>query len=311
VGVDLGVACGRRRTRAVIAGALASGHLRRKALLTQSIDMPNARNGSVVVNYDIRGAGPAAILFNHTSTSNLSWSERFLESLAETFTVVTPDYRGTGLSSPALDEFSLADLAADGIAVLDSEGIEKALVIGTSMGGAVAQEFALNYPRRLSSLVLLGTFAGNEHFVRPDPSVIALFEQALRLESKIERWRHALPATFSGAYLREHEDLALELELKGFRYTTEDTLRWHGQAVSKFEAYDRLRSVSARCLVIHGTADPIMPFENGQILAGRLTNSEFIALESVGHLPAVEKPLEIADRIRRFVRKSTLDHPSD
>jgi pimeloyl-ACP methyl ester carboxylesterase len=273
--------------------------------------MPNARNGSVVVNYDIRGAGPAAILFNHTSTSNLSWSERFLESLAETFTVVTPDYRGTGLSSPALDEFSLADLAADGIAVLDSEGIEKALVIGTSMGGAVAQEFALNYPRRLSSLVLLGTFAGNEHFVRPDPSVIALFEQALRLESKIERWRHALPATFSGAYLREHEDLALELELKGFRYTTEDTLRWHGQAVSKFEAYDRLRSVSARCLVIHGTADPIMPFENGQILAGRLTNSEFIALESVGHLPAVEKPLEIADRIRRFVRKSTLDHPSD
>lgn len=264
--------------------------------------MPNVRNGSVVVNYDIRGAGPAAILFNHTSTSNLSWSERFLESLAEELTVVTPDHRGTGLSSPALDEFTLADLAADGIAVLDAEGIERALVIGASMGGAVAQELALNFSDRLSSLVLLGTFAGNKHFVPPDPSVIELFEQALELESKIERWRHALPATFSGAYLRENEDLALELELKGFRYTTEDTLRWHGQAVSKFEAYDRLPSVSARCLVMHGTADPIMPFENGQILAGRLTNSELIALEGVGHLPAVEKPLETANRIRHFAR---------
>jgi pimeloyl-ACP methyl ester carboxylesterase len=208
--------------------------------------MPNVRNGSVIVNYDIRGAGPAAILFNHTSTSNLSWSERFLESLGEELTVVTPDYRGTGLSSPAAEEFSLADLAADGIAVLDAEGIEEAVVVGASMGGAVAQEFALNFPGRLSSLLLLGTFAGNEHFVRPDPSVIELFERALELESKVERWRHALPATFSGAYLQENEDLALELELKGFRYTTEDTLRWHGQAVSKFEAYDRLGRRSRR-----------------------------------------------------------------
>ena len=266
--------------------------------------MPNVRNGSMVVNCDIRGAGPAAILFNHSGTSNLSWSERFLESLAEELTVVTPDYRGTGLSSPVSEEFSLADLAADGVAVLDAEGIERAAVVGTSMGGAVAQESALNFPDRLSSLVLLGTFAGNEHAVGPDAKSVALFEQALKLDSKIERWRHALPATFSGEFLRENEDLALELELKGLRYSTEETLRWHGQAVSKFEAYDRLPTISAPCRVMHGTADPIMPFENGRILAGRLKNSEFIALEGVGHLPAVEQPLETADRIRRFVRKS-------
>ena len=117
--------------------------------------MPNTRNGSIVVNYDIRGVGPTAILFNHSGTSNLSWSERFLESLVEAFTIVTPDHRGTGLSSPALSEFSLADLATDGLAVLDAEGIEEAVVIGTSMGGAVAQEFALNFPDRISSLVLL------------------------------------------------------------------------------------------------------------------------------------------------------------
>jgi pimeloyl-ACP methyl ester carboxylesterase len=56
-------------------------------------------------------------------------------------------------------------------------------------------------------------------------------------------------------------------------------------------------------LVVHGTADPVITFKNGEILAGRLTNSELIALEGVGHLLAVEKPLETADRIRRFARK--------
>jgi pimeloyl-ACP methyl ester carboxylesterase len=265
--------------------------------------MPHVRNGPIVVNYDVRGAGPAALLFNHTSSSNLSWSERFLESLAEELTVVTPDYRGTGLSSPASEQFSLADLAADGIVVLDAEGIDEALIIGASMGGAVAQEFALNFPDRVSALVLLGTFAGNKQLVHPDSSVIELLERALAIKSKIERWRRALPASFSYSYLRENEDLALELELKGFRYTTEETLRWHARAVSQFEAYDRLPSISAPCLVMHGTADPVIPFKNGEILAERLTNSELIALEGIGHLIAVEKPLETADRIRRFARE--------
>jgi pimeloyl-ACP methyl ester carboxylesterase len=146
----------------------------------------------------------------------------------------------------------------------------------------------------------MGTFAGNEHLVPPDPGPVALFEQALAIESKIERWRHALPATYSPDFLQHFEDLALELELKGLRYTTDDTLRWHGQAVSRFEAYDRLSSVAARCLVIHGTADPIIPFENGEILARRLSDAKMVALEGVGHLPAVEKPLEVADIIRRF-----------
>jgi 3-oxoadipate enol-lactonase len=265
--------------------------------------MPNTRNGSVVVNYEVRGAGPAAILFNHTSTSNLSWSERFLETLAEALTIVTPDYRGTGLSSPALTEFTLADLAADGIAVLDAEKIDRATVIGASMGGAVAQEFALSFPDRVSALVLLGTFSGNKHLVPPDPRVIKIFERALEVETKVERWRQALPATYSQEFLRGHEDLALELELKGLRYTTDDTLRLHGRAISAFDAYDRLPSVAVRCLVIHGTADPVIPFENGEILAERLPGSELVALQDVGHLPAVERPLETADLIRRFVAK--------
>lgn len=262
--------------------------------------MPKIHNGSNLVNYDTRGTGPAAILFNHSGTSNLSWSERFLETMAEAFTIVTPDHRGTGLSSPASSEFSLADLAEDGRAVLQAQGVDQALVIGTSMGGAVAQEFALNFPDQVSALVLLGTFAGTQHRVLPDPDVMTLMERASKVASKVERWRQMLPTIYSPTFLQQYEELALELELKGVRFATEETLKWHGRAVSNFEAYDRLPSLAVPTLVIHGTDDPIIPLENGKILARRISHSEFVPLEGVGHLPAVEQPLDVAARIRNF-----------
>jgi len=264
--------------------------------------MPAAHNAKTVVNYDRLGSGPAALLFNHSGTSNLSWSERFLETLAKSFTVIAPDHRGTGLSSPAKSEFSMADLAADGRAVLDREGIERAIVIGTSMGGAVAQEFALIFPERASSLVLIGTFAGNTQRVPPDPWVIELIERASRIGDKVERWRQMLPTVYSSTFLEQHGDFALELELKGLRYATEETFEWHGLATRKFEAYERLAGLSLRTLVIHGTADPIMPFENGRILARQVPNSKLVALDGVGHLPAVEEPIATAGRIREFAR---------
>ena len=270
----------------------------RKCLIEN--DMPTTKIGSSLIYYDIRGTGPAALLFNHSGTSSLSWSERFLEALAEELTVITPDHRGTGRSSHASVEFSLADLAADGRAVLDEERIDEAVIVGTSMGGCVAQEFALGFPQRVSSVVLMGTFAGAKLRVPPDPHVLELLEPPAKPLSKVESLRRMLPSIYSPRFLAQHEDLALELELKGRLFNTAETLKWHGVAVSKFDAYDRLPSISAPTLVVHGTDDPIIPIENGEILAGRIPNAEFVSLEGIGHLPAVEAPMEMAGRILSF-----------
>ncbi|MEJ2133058.1 MAG: alpha/beta hydrolase, partial [Gammaproteobacteria bacterium] len=216
--------------------------------------MPSARNGSIVVHYDVRGTGPAAILFNHSGTSSLAWSERFLEAMAEHLGVVTVDHRGTGQSSAVSGgPLSMAELASDALAVLEQEGIESAVVIGTSMGGAVAQEFALAYPRYVSTLVLLGTFAGNAQLVPPEPAVVDVMREASGTKSTIARWRRILSVTYSAKFLAQHEDVALELELKGARFTTDETIASHADAVSRFEAYDRLPAISASTLVVHGT----------------------------------------------------------
>lgn len=103
--------------------------------------------------------------------------------------------------------------------------------------------------------------------------------------------------------MKEHEDLALELELKGSRFTTADTIARHGAAVAAFELYERLPSITAPTLIFHGAADPIIPASNGEVLAERIPHSEYVELADVGHLPAVEKPLEVADRVLRFAHQ--------
>lgn len=99
----------------------------------------------------------------------------------------------------------------------------------------------------------------------------------------------------SAKYLAENEDLALELELRGSRFTTDETVARHGAAVGGFDAYERLPA-----LVIHGADDPIIPVKNGELLAIRIPGSVFMALEGIGHLPAVAVPLQIAGLIQDF-----------
>ena len=265
-----------------------------------------------LIGYDVRGKGPAAMLFNHSGTSSLSWSERFLEALAETLTVITIDYRGTGHSSLGSTPFSLRDLAADGRAVLQKEGIARTAVIGTSMGGAVAQEFVLAFPAQVTMLVLLGTFAGQRHRVAPAPEVLEIVEEVLPRWDElgsIERWRRLLPTLYGPSFLREHENLALELELKGSRFTTSGTIARHGEAVGAFESHDRLPAISVPTLVVHGAEDPIIPAKNGAVLAGRIPDAAYIELEGVGHLPAVERPLEVADHVLHLARQAAPDGP--
>lgn len=168
------------------------------------------------------------------------------------------------------------------------------------MGGAVAQEFALQFTGNVDSLVLLGTYAGESVRVAPEPWVDDLYSSVLQERDVIKRWRMLLPTVYGAEFLERHEDVALELELKGARYTTNESLEQHGAAVRAFDAYERLSALDVRTLVVHGTADPIIPIANGEVLADRIRNSEFLRLERVGHLPATECPLDMADKINRF-----------
>jgi pimeloyl-ACP methyl ester carboxylesterase len=118
-----------------------------------------AHNGPVTIAYDVRGRGAPLVLIQGVGIGRWGW-EPVADRLARRFQVVTIDNRGIGDSDAPRGRASTRTLAEDVVAVLDHAGIPKAGILGTSLGGMVAQELALAHPERVDRLVLVATLPG-------------------------------------------------------------------------------------------------------------------------------------------------------
>ena len=126
-----------------------------------------ARNGPVAVAYDLRGRGSPLVLIQGVGVGRWGW-EPVADRLARRFQVITIDNRGIGASDTPPGHYSTRAMADDVLAVLDHAGIRQASVVGTSLGGMIAQELALAHPERVDKLVLVATIPGGPRS-RPMP----------------------------------------------------------------------------------------------------------------------------------------------
>ena len=125
--------------------------------------MRPAVNGVVELAYDIEGSGPDLLLVAGTASTRLLWS-LVRPQLARSFRTIAFDNRDAGASTIATGPYTLSDLCADAVAVLDAAGSKRAHVLGHSMGGAIAQQIALDAPDRVASLTLACTWARGDGY---------------------------------------------------------------------------------------------------------------------------------------------------
>src|SRR6266852_2712676 len=121
--------------------------------------MLEARNGDVRLAYEVRGEGEAVLFVHGLGYDRLGWGP-LPGLLARDYRVITFDNRGVGESDVPDGPYSVAQMTADAVAVLDAAGRERAHVVGVSLGGFIAQEIALTYPERVQKLVLASTSPG-------------------------------------------------------------------------------------------------------------------------------------------------------
>lgn len=248
---------------------------------------------------------PAILLLNGASLSMLGWDEKFCTQLAETGRfVIRFDPRDTGRSTcypPGEAKYTLNDMADDAMVVLDHYRIDKAHIVGLSMGGSIAQLAALGHPNRVLSLTMImatpdlvsiSDAIGGKEISLPGPSEKVLkslatnaFECDWSNREEVINKRTAFFGDVVGTAHPYDEKYFRTLFAKEFdRAKSYASINNHGLVVAATERWhDRLGSIQVPTLIIHGTEDPFVRFEHGEALRACMPGSILLPMQGVGH----------------------------
>jgi pimeloyl-ACP methyl ester carboxylesterase len=254
-------------------------------------------NGPVRIAYDVRGRGRPLVLIQGVGIGRWGW-EPVAARLARRFQVITIDNRGIGASDTPPGPFSTRAMVQDGQDVLDHAGIQQANVLGTSLGGMVAQELALTHPERVDRLVLVATLPGGPRS-RPIPlGTTYLFAAAPFLTDKA-RLRQFVSNALGPATRRRRPEIAERLAAAKLAHPQSEPA-WRAQVATGmlFNPLGRQRDITQPTLVIQGTADRVVDPGNAGVLADLLPNVRVELFDGAGHLLYWEQP-------RRFTRVVT------
>lgn len=267
--------------------------------------MAKAGVGGISIDYEMRGQGPPLLMFCGFRRSRVIWGEAFLAPLAERFTLVLPDNRGTGNSSKPEGDYSIEAFADDGAAVLDSAGIEAAHVFGVSMGGMIAQRFASRHSRRTRGLAIGCSNGGGDSVIPPEREIwelLRLLPNEQMDAREVARRQEA--AYYTEPFMASNRTLIDEqFRTVNANPTPDFAVKGHLAAIEAFDGRGDLAAIGAPTLVITGDGDRLIVPENSKVLAEAIPGAELCILADAAHFFWVEKPGQSAQRLIDFFGK--------
>jgi pimeloyl-ACP methyl ester carboxylesterase len=275
----------------------------------------------ITLEYEIHGEGDPLLLVMGLGGQLVAWPASFIAGLVDRgFKVITFDNRDIGLSTKidaapptklqsamvsisrrfAKSAYLLSDMAKDAVGLLDALSIERAHVVGMSMGGMIAQTMAIEHPSRVRSLTSIMSTTGNPRVGRPKTSVVV---RALKLtggsrETFADR-QAALFKLFSGSLydeleIREVAQLSLERD-----FTPDGTARQMAAIMASPDRTPQLKKLNVPTLVVHGLEDGLVQPSGGYATTKAIPGARLLAFPDMGHnLPQARIP-EILDEIKR------------
>jgi pimeloyl-ACP methyl ester carboxylesterase len=242
--------------------------------------------------YEANGSGePVVLIGGLTSTLEL-WAQQ-VPALAARYRVITPDNRGSGRSTVMPDDGdrSIATFAADLLFLLDALELERVRLVGASMGGMIAQEFALRYGDRLVSLCVACSHAGGPEVVAAEPAAVQALVRGSGDDATAAERSAALRVAFHERTLVDNPAAITGYEESKRRWPhARDEVTQRVTAVSRWRADDRLTSLRVPTLYLTGDSDQLVPPENSRRLAARVPHAELAIVERAGHVFMCERP---------------------
>ena len=250
-----------------------------------------------------RGRGPV-VLLAHGMWCDASMFDRLAEDLARDHRVLIPDLRGHGRSAVPKSPWRITDLADDFAVLLDELGVQRVTLLGFSMGGMAAVDFALRYGNRLDNLALVGTSAAAEELVRA--AEIRTLARLIQVTGQPRLLaREASRAAFSVGFRESNSALVARWESTVRAMSNPGLIHALRAVAGRQSLLERLGEIQVPTVVVTGGADRVVKPRWSREMHRRLRRSRLITYPGVGHAVPTERPTEVA-ALLRGLRAGTL-----
>ncbi len=284
--------------------------------------MPRVTRDGVSLYYEheqATDADEAIVFIQGLGVGRWLW-HRQREALSDEYNLILPDNRGTGQSDAALPPliprlprklrmllfiklagYSIGGFAADLEAVLSDAGVDDVHVVGASMGGMIAQQYALEYDRARTATLLCTTHGGEQAVPIPEETVERMYDVP-EGASERETVRHRMGPSINESFAEEEPE-AIEqiLDWRLEQDAGEVARESQGAAGLNFDVSDRVSEITIPTLVMHGTNDQVLPDENAKLIAEKLPNGQLELFEGGSHLFFIEESEQVNERIAEFI----------
>lgn len=251
------------------------------------------------IHYQRSGNGFPLLMIHAGIADSRMWEPQ-AQAFANDFDMIRPDLRGFGNSELPPKPYSLR---ADLVGLLDHIGVDRAHVVGCSMGGTVAIDLALEHPARVARLVLVGSGVSGSNLGQADSALFADVEGADKAgdmdavnRAEVRLWVDG-PRRREGSAPAAVRDLVLDMNGRSLNSD------WASAAHQSLDppAIGRLEEISAPTLVIVGDEDLPHSAANAQVIASRIPGARTVVINDAAHLPSLERPDEFNRVLRNFL----------
>ena len=266
--------------------------------------MPKTKVKDIDIYYEINGTGKPLVLISGLGYPLWQW-HRMVPILSNHFQVITFDNRGVGQTDKPAGQYTARMLASDTAGLLDVLGIEKAAILGHSMGGYIAQAMALDIPDKVDRLILCSTnFGGPRHIPITAEAWAVLSDMT---SDPLTRFKNGLTISTAPGWAESNPEMVQEWIQ--WRITNPmDPAGYQSQMaiglglIAEDAAFEnRLPGMKVQTLIMFGEHDKVVPPANADLMAAKLQNSRVVILPDAGHFFPIEVPEAASQAVINFI----------
>jgi pimeloyl-ACP methyl ester carboxylesterase len=301
------------------------------SLNLQDIPLQKVHVGDIDVAYKMFGKGEPILLIQGVGGSMDSWEPSILKELSSNHTVIIFDNRGVGNTTTGTKQFSIQQFANDTVGLLDGLKIQKANVLGFSMGSFIAQQLAVTHPEKLNRLLLVAPSCGGKESIPQSPENLKLTEKFISIlenNTPIEpqEWETIVSWGYGPTWIKLHPNLrnmileTIPTNPKDLvpSFMTLNAYMQQNNAVQNWKSTNwsgvcsQLTKISQPTLVMTGTEDLAIPGPaNSIIIAGKITGAWLVQIPAAGHSVMDQYPAEVAEILNTFLNTTTTAQASN